>query len=316
MNEQYAPIIIPTLNRYNHLRRCVESLAKNTDADKTELVIGLDYPPSEKYVEGYYLIKTYLPTITGFAKVTVLDTPVNIGAYKNVVRLQDYVREQGYDAFICTEDDNEFSPNYIQYSNWGLRTFRGDKSISYICGFKRVDVSWLKNNVYKYPRVNAWGVATWFDRLDKERSFYDIKKLKDIVDGMSMTEMFTSEVEVASAVLSMIKTGYILGDTIPSLFPKEEQYCLFPKESMVRNYGHDGSGLHGGTNHTLAYYTSLPIDTNIVFEPFIVEDLYQPKLKTVYNRLYKVSYRRRIESIIQFLTYKLIGKIIFPVAKK
>lgn len=316
MNKQYAPIIIPTLNRYDHLKRCVESLAKNTDADKTELVIGLDFPPAEKYVEGYNKIKEYLPTITGFAKVTILDTPENLGAYKNVVRLQDYVREQGYDAFICTEDDNEFSPNYLQYSNWGLRTFKDDKSISYVCGFKRVDVSWLKNNVYKYPRENAWGVATWFDRLDKERSFYDIKKLKDIVDRMSMTEMFAPEVEVASAVLSMIKTGYILGDTIPSLFPKEEQYCLFPKVSMVRNFGHDGSGLHGGTNKMYNYYTNLPLDVEKTFTPIVVEDLYQPKLKSVYNKLYKVSYRRRIKSIIQFLTYKLTGKIIYPIAKK
>ena len=49
----FYPVIIYTLNRYEHFRRCVESLARNTHAEQTELVIGLDYPPSEKYVEGH-----------------------------------------------------------------------------------------------------------------------------------------------------------------------------------------------------------------------------------------------------------------------
>lgn len=42
----YAPVIIPTLNRYVHLKRCVDSLAKCTHAPDTELIIGLDYPPT------------------------------------------------------------------------------------------------------------------------------------------------------------------------------------------------------------------------------------------------------------------------------
>lgn len=56
----YAPILIPTLNRYEHIRRCVESLSRCTHADKTELVIGLDFPPSEKYIERWKRIDAYL----------------------------------------------------------------------------------------------------------------------------------------------------------------------------------------------------------------------------------------------------------------
>ena len=56
----YAPIIIPTLNRIEHLTRCIESLRKNRLADKTDLYIALDYPPSQKYEEGYEKVKAYL----------------------------------------------------------------------------------------------------------------------------------------------------------------------------------------------------------------------------------------------------------------
>ena len=56
----YAPILITTLNRYECLRRCIESLQKNSWADKTELFISVDYPPTDKYVDGYNKIKKYL----------------------------------------------------------------------------------------------------------------------------------------------------------------------------------------------------------------------------------------------------------------
>ena len=46
----FYPVVIPTLNRFDHFRNCVESLVRCTHADKTELIIGLDFPPYEKYI--------------------------------------------------------------------------------------------------------------------------------------------------------------------------------------------------------------------------------------------------------------------------
>lgn len=43
----YYPVIIPTLNRFEHFKNCVESLANCTYAPETELIIGLDFPPAE-----------------------------------------------------------------------------------------------------------------------------------------------------------------------------------------------------------------------------------------------------------------------------
>src|SRR5574344_2091111 len=99
----YYPVLIPTLCRYDHFYRCVESLSKNTYADKTELVIGLDYPPSDKYREGYEKIKAYIPTIKGFRKVTVFEHDHNLGANDNFFFLRDYCLWK-YDAYIITED--------------------------------------------------------------------------------------------------------------------------------------------------------------------------------------------------------------------
>ena len=47
-----APVIIPTLCRYDHFKRLMESLNKCTWADKTDVYIGLDYPAKEEHRDG------------------------------------------------------------------------------------------------------------------------------------------------------------------------------------------------------------------------------------------------------------------------
>ena len=56
----YAPVVIPTLNRYEHLKQCLESLEKCTGAEYTDVYIGVDYPPNDRYVEGWKKVDAYL----------------------------------------------------------------------------------------------------------------------------------------------------------------------------------------------------------------------------------------------------------------
>ena len=45
----YAPVIMPTLNRYDYFRQSIVSQKKCSGADKTDVYIGLGYSPLEKY---------------------------------------------------------------------------------------------------------------------------------------------------------------------------------------------------------------------------------------------------------------------------
>lgn len=313
MNNTYAPIIIPTLNRYEHLKRCVESLANNTDADKTELVIGLDYPPAEKYIEGYNKIKEYLPTINGFQSVTILTTEVNLNAVGNFNRLIDYVKGKGYDSFIATEDDNEFSPNFLSYCNWALDYFREDKSVFYICAFNLIDTPNLKNNIYKYNHgFCAWGCATWMDRRERELNAYDYNIMKQLVDSYPLTILFNKrKISLASSLLYMIKKQYILGDTAIQSIPDKLRWCIFPKTSLVRNWGHDGSGLHGGSQESYDRLVNQPIDMSEVFVPHIEGDLFTPEIAQKYKAKYgHKTFVSIIRAVGRFLIYKTTGRIV------
>lgn len=308
----YAPVLIPTLNRYEHFRRCVESLSRCTDAEKTELIIGLDYPPSEKYVEGYSRINSFINQITGFKKVTVLDTAVNLNAFVNSHRLWNYAFENGFEAAIYTEDDNEFSPNFLSYCNWALNSFKDDKSILYICGYNLVDVPDLKNNIYIYNHAfSAWGCATWRDRHKKESDNYDFENIKKVVDSYPISIVFNTKVFLASSLLYMLKKKYVLGDTVIQTIPEDQRWCVFPKLSMVRNWGHDGSGLHGGTNESFQRLIRKPIDKSYVFEPHIEGDLFSHEIAQAYKEKYGRKPRiSRLRSIGRFLFYKLTGRIV------
>lgn len=306
----YYPVLIHTLNRYEHFRRCVESLMQNTDSDKTELVIGLDYPPSDKYREGYEKLRDYIPTITGFKKITVFTSDVNLGPYKNGLRLREYVKERGYDAAIGTEDDNEFSPNFIQYMNWGLNRYRDDQSIYAICGFSRLNTDGIDGSVYKLNKIFAgWGVGQWFDRKEKLKPYLDLNYQKRILDKMPLSIIFSSKIFKANSILGMLYGGWAYGDTIPIFLPDNERWCIFPTISKVRNWGQDGSGLHGASVEGLKMNSTLPIDTSLVFGGDNREDIFSPIMEERFKARYKISYKNYFRSVLNFLVYKMTGKI-------
>ena len=162
--KSFAPVLIPTLNRYEHLRRCIESLAKCTHAKETELIIGLDYPPSEKYEGGWKMIREYLPTINGFRKVTILNRNKNLGAVANMNALIDFACKTN-ESYIFTEDDNEFSPNFLEYINKGLERYKDDTNVFSISGYNfPISMEGYEKNVYGTYHFSAWGCGFWRDK--------------------------------------------------------------------------------------------------------------------------------------------------------
>ena len=185
----YAPILITTLNRYECLRRCIESLQKNSWADKTELFISVDYPPTDKYVDGYNKIKKYLnKNIEGFKKVHVYFQEENLGVIQNCEWLRQLVCEKS-NRYIFLEDDNELAPGFIEFCDKGLELFKDDESIlalnasDYVwCGNGYTppvrNASKGKNNIEKRQLV-FHAVAYWEDKRNKVKEFCELLERKE-----------------------------------------------------------------------------------------------------------------------------------------
>lgn len=259
-----APIIIPTLNRYEHLLRCIESLKKNTYANETEIYISLDYPPSDKYVEGYNKIHQYLKnnSVSGFKEMHIFYQQENLGPTENENFLRNEVYKK-YDCFIFSEDDNEFSPNFLAYINKGLELFEDDDDILAICGYRN-NKFWEfdDGNVTKIDMFHAWGYATWKDKIEKAREWINrnnyirLLKSKSFCDKLYHTrkKVFHTFIEALLANPEDKSNVYITkgGDlrtmdyTLEVYMIASNKSVIIPKISLVRNWGYDGSGVNCG----------------------------------------------------------------------
>lgn len=255
--EKFAPVMIPTLCRYEHFRRCVESLAKNKISSKTDLYVGLDYPLKEEHVEGYNKIKAYLKSdIKGFKNVFVIEREKNMGARENIRLLREQILEK-YDRFIFTEDDNEFSPNFLEYMNFGLNKYENDPNAVAITGYNYpADFSKMKGNVYKnHVYCAAFGYGTWRDKYYKQQdeitteffiSALKNRKLMNRLRKIAPNQYCNFIKGMIEYTPDMYKDGVITKDDLSKGIHMylSNSYVIFPKVSMVRNWGYDGSGVN------------------------------------------------------------------------
>lgn len=311
----YAPVLIPTLNRYEHLKRLIESLKNNTWAKYTELYIGVDYPNEKKYVEGHRKVCDFLQQgISGFKKVNIYFHEKNLGGSGNVAFLKEKIREN-YDRFIYTEDDDEFSTNFLEYIDKGMEMYENDESIIGICGHA-YDVEWNlpEETILRVScSYDGWGMGRWFERDEKMFAQITMEYLEEVMGNWkrAMNIRKRSPLIFYFAVQAVSKhCGDMFDgtnrlrtiDTTVSLFMIDTGYATInPVLSKVRNWGDDGSGVHGG-NANRGYLQRLDQnkDFNYPNKSMIIEGNYVDK--KINSRFY-CDIIMKITSLIEWLSW-------------
>lgn len=244
----YAPVLIPTLNRFDHLLNCIESLKNNRCAQYTDLYIALDYPPSEKYIDGYKKIEKYLQGgIDGFNRVFIIKRNENYGATKNLVDMMEKVLES-YDRIIVSEDDNIFSPCFLEYINGGLDYFDDNGDVIGICGYSH-NIKWSGSNAI--VACNAFFSAWGFGMTRKQyleckeqatmQSFREFAKNSNVINKILNITPRNFEYFYGS----LYNHGIFFNDTAISVYMlASDKYCIMPRQSLVKNTGWDGSGVN------------------------------------------------------------------------
>lgn len=247
--EKFFPVAIITCNRVDHLRGCIESLSKCTHANKTELYISVDYPPNEKYVDGWKKIKEYLTDIQGFKKVNIWFQETNLGSQSNVDFVQERVIEK-YDAWILAEDDNVFAPAFLDYMNQMLRRFEKDPKVYSIAGFNILQAP-HHARIFKNYTFQPWGYGVWKDKWYYLRNLNRIevyeKNSKHIfkIIGLYLRNKWLFCVYIATLLRGDKEEEQLTGLTdakLTLLYYLLGFYSVFPDKSLVKNNGFDGSG--------------------------------------------------------------------------
>lgn len=258
--EVRTALIIPTLCRDKHLKKCLESLKRNPWARYVDLYIGLDYPLHERHRPGYEnILKILEGDFSMFRSFHLFKRETNYGAIRNTKDLFQEVIST-CDQLIYSEDDNEFSENYLEYMLKTLEYFRDDPEVIAVTGYaypvrpKGMDgCSVITQNAI----FNAWGVGFWKDKylaitkeIVEERFlirdyFYITRNCKlsryrrtdylncvagvdpDDPDTEVLCPMFTRITDISMSVYMQVKG----------------LYQAMPVMSKVRNNGFDGTGV-------------------------------------------------------------------------
>lgn len=328
--QTFAPVMIPTLCRDTHFIRCIESLKRNKYAQCTDLYIGLDYPAKDSHIPGYQKICAYLDKgIEGFLSVTILRHTENKGSSENSRLLREKIFET-HDRYIFSEDDNEFSPNYLEYMNKCLTAYQDDDTVLAVTGFNYpINTSEFTGNVYTNSiYFAAFGYGIWKEKWLRARKEITLELLNSAYKNTSFMNMFRRQ--GANQYCNFVKgmLGYtndlIQNDTLRIIDLSYGIYMLitgkkmiFPVISKVRNWGYDGSGqncsgLSFQQSHKITHRNfnteCQKLDTKSDFKDIIIENsLPQSKINELVSDFFDVpnSEVKRVQ--IAYCCSRLIG---------
>lgn len=314
--KDYAPVVIPTLNRFEHFKRCLESLERCTGAEYTDVYVGLDYPPSEKYVKGWMSIDSYLKKKEkghGFNKLYVRRRDHNCGAGLNINLLCDEVK-LFVDRYIITEDDNEFSPCFLEYMNISLKKYKKDKRVVSVCGYTPFAYEGGEN-VYFNRRVNFWGVGRWSDKTEESKKYRTLKHMESVLYNFSDSmRLFTFHPIILNRVMDQVFYNKNYGDGSLSCYcVLNNKFCLYPSKSLVRNWGNDGSGLH--CKKVDDSYVKREISQDKTFELDEIEVSIKKDIRKQALKVDSKNWYGNILIILRYLIWRITKIDIFSVRK-
>ena len=246
----YAPIIIITCNRYKHFCACIESLQKNTLAEKTEVFIGLDYPPSPEYEEGYKKISDYLSVgISGFKKVNILKREYNYGVSGNWNDLARRATEQ-CDRYIGTEDDNVFQSDFLEYINYYLELYKNDSRVFSICGhtLPEEEVFFEEKGYYTFARhgYNGYGIGMWEKKWQEFTNIISPQWIEKQIRKTSYRNLLKIQRRIRYKLIGRIlRDDWTQADSlITNYMWFADKFQICPCKTKVKNNGWDGQGIH------------------------------------------------------------------------
>lgn len=237
-------IIVFAYNRNQHLEKVLNRLSKNKGVSR--LYIFQDGLRCDEHRGGWEKTKQVIKDID-WCEVVYYQAAYNKGLAKSIVDGVNTVFGDN-DAVIVLEDDCVPHPQFMEYMTKALEKYRYDKEVYHIgASAEPVDVSPNGTDAYFLGRINSCGWGTWKDRW--EQFSCDYKMLAKVKANTELNEWFILWGQnVESHILGNIygKTDSWAAFWALTVILKKG-YCMSPYESLIKNVGFDGTGVHSGT---------------------------------------------------------------------
>lgn len=298
-----APIALFVYNRPNHTRQTVESLKENHLAPQSDLFIFADGAKSQRDENAVQKVATYIASIDGFKSVTIVKQENNLGLANSIIKGVTQLSES-HGKFIVFEDDLVCSPFTLTYFNDALQRYNNEQKIFHIsASMFPIRIEENLPETFLYRAVHSWGWASWKRAWDKFNP--DVDDLLAQFDQQKISDFSFEGKMNFWKQMKDLKAGKNNSWAIrwyASVF-LNSGLSLNPTHSLIKNIGHDGSGVH--SNIEDIYDVPIHLNPIVEFPKEIVEN------KTMY-KVVKLFYANRKGSWwdrgLRFLRQKLSTK--------
>jgi hypothetical protein len=306
-----APVLICTLNRYDHFVNCLISLNECRLAEDTIVYIGLDYPRNEFDVMGYNLICNFLQESNFiFKELIIVKRATNYGINRNWSSMRSLIFEK-FDKLIMSEDDNVFSTDFLNFVNQALETFKTNSEIFSISGYGYPIEINTTEICYKWMGHSAWGCGIWRDKwLIAESDSLALVEVDNFFKKFWLIRGISKySTHYLSAVNLMVRKRVLKGDSYVIMKQFESrQVSVFPFVSRVRNNGHDGSGANSISNNRFEKQFLYEGESNYIIPVNLVDSNDTSDKLYTYFHIGHIQMFKEIMKYI-FLWFKLVFKV-------
>jgi len=240
-----APIAFFAYKRPEHTRKALESLSQNEGAELSELFIYCDAAKRPEDVGAVNAVREVARSKQWCGKVHIIEHELNHGCNKSIVHGVTRTCQE-FGRVIVVEDDLIFSPYFLNYMNVALDLYQDENQVMQISGYMfPVDLKSLKIDALFLPSISSWGWATWqraWNSYDPEMKAYEQLKSDrkmihkfDLYGAYPYFNMLEEHIEknIDTWDIQWYLSTFMLNGLI-----------LYPKRSLVKNIGFDGSGTH------------------------------------------------------------------------
>lgn len=305
--KQLAPIALFTYNRFNHTQRTIQALLKNKLAKQSVLYVFSDGAKNYKDDEEVKQIRNYLKTISDFKAIHIICNEHNKGLANSIIEGISFILKK-FETVIVLEDDLKTSPYFLNFMNDALNHYSPDKIWS-IAGYTpNIKIPYTyKYNTYLAHRNCSWGWATW--KLNWEKTDWDMSNFNHFFLQKENRSKFERGGNDLSIMLLKQKQKLLHSWSIRFNF---EAYnynlpTVYPIQSLVNNFGVDGSGTHMKQSNK---FNSCLLLNKLSFDNFCPDDLFNKSIQLNFKRFYNTSIYRK--GINLFKTIKALKSIKKP----
>ncbi|QDS88904.1 hypothetical protein EC9_30990 [Rosistilla ulvae] len=238
-----APIVLFVYGRPEHTRATLESLSRNGLAKESLLYIFADGPRNDaslKTLEAIKEVRKIIRERPWCGEVKIVQSDINRGLAKSIVEGVGSVCEKHGDVIVL-EDDLETSPGFLRYMNDGLAVYRNDSTVMQISAFN------IRNRFFApqtgFLRTStSWGWATWqraWSLYQEDANALMVGVQKKDARAFDLGGVSFHHEELQRNIDGDLSTWAVKWYATIFL---HDGLCLYPRKTMVRNLGFDGTG--------------------------------------------------------------------------